>query len=84
MSPVLVRLSLSTDCFMILFHSWNYSVDNILCVFCIKGSKRVSVNILDFYPGEDSEDGLDEEGHEEECLSVHHGHHHHCHKSDNL
>ena len=69
---------------MISLNTVIFLVDNLFCVFCIKASKRVSVNILDFYPGEDSEDGLDEEGQEEECLRVHHGHHHYCHKSDSL
>ena len=62
-----------------LFHHFTkvFFSDYFLCIFCIKCPKRVSVDLLDFYPGEDSKDGLDEEGQEEECFGEHHGHQDH-------
>ena len=42
------------------------------------------MDILDIEPGEDSEDCLEDEGQEEECLGVHHGHHDNRHKGDHL
>ena len=51
-----------------------YVLDEFLRIFCVKCSKWVFVNIFDLYPREDGQDGLDEEGHEEECLCEHQGH----------
>ena len=42
------------------------------------------MNPLNMKPGEDSENCLDEEGQEEEGLSVDHRHQHHTDKCDNL
>ena len=56
----------------------------MLSSFCIKGSKGFSENVLNTYPGEDGEDGLDEEGQEEECLGIHQGNQNNCYKSYNL
>ena len=42
------------------------------------------MDILHIEPGEDGEDGLEEEGQEEECLGVHYGHHDNRHKGDHF
>ena len=42
------------------------------------------MNPLNMKPSKDSEDGLDEEGQEEEGLSVDHRHQHHTDKCDHL
>ena len=50
----------------------------------VKFPKRFAMNPLNMKPGEDSEDCLDEEGQEEEGLSVDHRHQHHTDKCYNL
>ena len=60
------------------------SIHHVLSSFCIKGSKWFSENILNTDPGEDSEDGLDEEGQEEECVGIHQGNQNNCYKGYNL
>ena len=56
----------------------------MLSSFCIKGSKWFSENILNTDPGEDGEDGLDEEGQEDQCLGIHQGYQNNCYKSYDL
>ena len=60
-------------------------VYSICWVFsCVKLSKRFAVNLLNMEPGENSKECLDEEGQEEEGLSVDHRHQHHTDKCDHL
>ena len=57
------------------------SIDNILKVLCIKGPKRVPVDIPDIEPGENNEDGLKKERSEWVCLSVHQAYPNHSYNS---
>ena len=66
--------------------SWSFgsSIHHVLSCFCIKGSKWFSKNVFNTDPGEDGEDGLDEKGQDEECLSIHQGNQNNCKKGHNL
>ena len=62
-----------------------FLVHSICWVFsCVKLSKRFAVNLLNMEPGENSKECLDEEGQEEEGLSVDHRHQDHTDKCDHL